>query len=58
VLACVIRGFQRPLLPAHTQLLSTVLLPLHMPSGMLSMRYSNPIIQQYHQVRKCSLNVH
>ena len=50
VLACVIRGFQTPLLPSHHSLLFAVLLPLHLPSGMLSMRYSEPIIQQYHQV--------
>jgi hypothetical protein len=50
VLACVIRGFQTPLLPSHHSLLFAVLLPLHLPSGMLSMRYSEPVIQQYHQV--------
>ena len=50
VLACVIRGLQLPLLPSHHSLLANVLLPLHLPSGMLSMRYSEPIVQQYHQV--------
>ncbi|KAK3269097.1 hypothetical protein CYMTET_22438, partial [Cymbomonas tetramitiformis] len=48
VLGCIIRGFSLPLSLAATSLLSEVLVPLHQPGGMLSMRYAEPIIAQYH----------